>query len=103
MRRDHVLGPPTAPITLVEYGSYACRCCPAATETIAALRDEFGDRLRYVFRNKPLSTPIARRAADLAERAEDPERFWKAHLPHDPFGLAHRGRPGGGRARPRAD
>ena len=78
--RDHVLGPPTAPITLVEYGSYACRHCRAATETIAALRDEFGDRLRYVFRNKPLSTPIARRAADLAERAEDSALFWKAHV-----------------------
>lgn len=78
--RDHVLGPPTAPVTLVEYGSYACRHCRAATETIAALRDEFGDRLRYVFRNKPLATPLARRAADLAERAGDPERFWKAHV-----------------------
>jgi Na+:H+ antiporter, NhaA family len=77
---DHVLGAPTAPITLVEYGSYACRHCRAATETIAELRDEFGDRLRYVFRNRPLATSIARRAAELAERAGDPDSFWRAHV-----------------------
>lgn len=77
---DHVLGAPTADITLVEYGSYACRHCRAATETITELRDEFGPRLRYVFRNRPLSTSIARRAAELAERAGDPDRFWRAHV-----------------------
>lgn len=77
---DHVLGLASAPITLVEYGSYACRHCRAATETIAELRDELGDRLRYVFRNKPLSTSLARRAAELAERAPDAERFWRAHV-----------------------
>ncbi len=77
---DHVLGSPTAPITLVEYGSYACRHCRAATETIAELRSEFGPRLRYVFRNRPLATSLARRAAELAERAGDPDRFWRAHV-----------------------
>ncbi len=77
---DHVLGLPTAPITLVEYGSYACPHCRAATDTIADLRDEQGDRLRYVFRNKPLATSLARRAAELAERAPDAERFWRAHV-----------------------
>ena len=46
---DHTLGPADAPITLVEYGSYDCPHCRAANEPIAALRDEFGDRLRYVF------------------------------------------------------
>ncbi len=77
---DHILGSPTAEITLVEYGSYACRHCRAATETIAELRDEFGPRLRYVFRNRPLATSLARRAAELAERAGDPESFWRAHV-----------------------
>ncbi|HET8724831.1 MAG TPA: Na+/H+ antiporter NhaA [Anaeromyxobacteraceae bacterium] len=77
---DHVLGPASAPITLVEYGSYACRHCRAATDTIAELRAELGDRLLYVFRNKPLSTSLARRAAELAERAPDAERFWRAHV-----------------------
>ena len=63
---DHVLGPADAPITLVEYGSYACPHCRAANERIAEVRDQFGDRLRYVFRHRPLTgSDIARRAAEL--------------------------------------
>ena len=78
---DHVLGPADAPITLVEYGSYACPYCRAANEQVAGIRDRLGDRLRYVFRHRPLTgSDIARRAAELAERADDPEQFWHAHV-----------------------
>jgi Na+:H+ antiporter, NhaA family len=38
---DHILGPPDAAITLVEYGSYACPYCRAANERIAEVRDQF--------------------------------------------------------------
>jgi NhaA family Na+:H+ antiporter len=79
--RDHVLGDASAPITLVEYGSYACEHCRAANERLASLRDQLGDRLRYVFRHRPLrGSDVARRAAQLAERCPDPETFWKAHV-----------------------
>ncbi|MCE3250468.1 MAG: nhaA 3 [Geminicoccaceae bacterium] len=44
------------------------------------MRDELGNRLRYVFRHRPIAGDLARRAAELAERAEDPERFWRAHI-----------------------
>jgi Na+:H+ antiporter, NhaA family len=50
---DHILGPADAAITLVEYGSYACPYCRAANERIAEVRDQFGDRMRYVFRHRP--------------------------------------------------
>ncbi len=71
--RDHALGPPGAEITLVEYGSYACPHCRAANERIAEVRDQLGDRLRYVFRHRPLTgSDIARRAAELIERALAP-------------------------------
>ncbi|HEX9772914.1 MAG TPA: Na+/H+ antiporter NhaA [Steroidobacteraceae bacterium] len=79
--RDHVLGPMTAPITLVEYGSYACPHCRVANDRIGGVRTEFGDRLRYVFRHRPLTgSNIALRAAELAESADTPERFWDAHV-----------------------
>jgi NhaA family Na+:H+ antiporter len=79
--RDHLLGPPGAPITLVEYGSYACPHCRAANERISEVRTQFGDRLRYVFRHLPLpGSDLARRAAELAESAQDPDAFWKAHV-----------------------
>jgi NhaA family Na+:H+ antiporter len=78
---DHVLGPPGAELTLVEYGSYACPHCRAANERIAVVRDRFGDRLRYAFRQRPLAgSDIARRAADLVECAADDEQFWRAHI-----------------------
>ena len=59
---DHVLGPADAPITLVEYGSYACPYCRAANERIAEVRDQFGDRMRYVFRHRPLTASRLRAA-----------------------------------------
>lgn len=78
---DHVLGPANAPITLVEYGSYACPHCRAANERIAQVRDQLGDRLRYVFRHRPITgSDIAVRAAELAERAAACNRFWDAHI-----------------------
>ena len=80
-RLDHILGPSYAAITLVEYGSYACPYCRAANERIAEVRDQFSDRLRYVFRHKPLAgNPLARPAAELVERAPDAGRFWAAHV-----------------------
>jgi NhaA family Na+:H+ antiporter len=61
---DHVLGPADAQVTLVEYGSYACPHCRAANEVIADIRDQFGDRMRYVFRHRPIhSSDIVRHAA----------------------------------------
>ncbi len=78
---DHILGPAHAPITLVEYGSYACPYCRAANERIAGIRDQFGDSLRYVFRHRPLiGVELARRAAELVERADAEKSFWAAHI-----------------------
>jgi NhaA family Na+:H+ antiporter len=78
--RDHVLGPLAAPITLVEYGSYACPHCRAANDRITEVRGRLGDRLRYVFRHRPITdNELARRAAELAESVP-PERFWDAHV-----------------------
>jgi NhaA family Na+:H+ antiporter len=78
---DHVLGKPDAPITLVEYGSYACPYCRAANERIAEIRNQLGERLRYVFRHRPVpDSDIARRAAELVEHAPDPKTFWDAHI-----------------------
>src|SRR5690242_2853117 len=79
--RDHILGPSTAPITLVEYGSYDCPHCRAANERIIEVRSEFGERLRYVFRHRPITgSDIAKRAAELVEYATTPETFWDAHV-----------------------
>lgn len=79
--RDHMLGASSAPITLVEYGSYACPYCRAANARIEQVRDDLGDRLRYVFRHRPITgSELARRAAELVERTDNAEQFWTAHI-----------------------
>jgi Na+:H+ antiporter, NhaA family len=79
--RDHIVGSNQAAITLVEYGSYDCPHCRAANERITEVRSQLGDRLRYVFRHRPITnSDIARRAADLVEQAATPDEFWSAHV-----------------------
>ena len=81
LQRDHVLGDANAEITLVEYGSYTCPYCHAAHEVIADLRDRFGERMRYVFRQRPITNdPDALCAAELAEFAHHTtDGFWEVH------------------------
>jgi Na+:H+ antiporter, NhaA family len=79
--RDHTLGPPDAPIVLVEYGSYICSYCHAAHQVVRSLLDRFGDRLRYVYRHLPLTDRAeATRAAEVAEyAAASGQNFWDIH------------------------
>lgn len=81
LERDHVLGPPDAELTLVEYGSYACRSCHAVHEVVEGLRSRFGPRMRYVFRHLPVAgNDDAIGAAELAEyAAESTGNFWGVH------------------------
>lgn len=79
--RDHAQGPADAPVTLVEYGDYQCPYCGEAAPLVAQAKAHFGDRLRLVFRNFPLSDmhPQALPAAIVAEYAGTQGRFWEAH------------------------
>jgi Na+:H+ antiporter, NhaA family len=78
---DHVRGPAGAPLELVEYGDYECPFCGRATGTVDALRERFGDRLRYVFRHLPQPDvhPNAVLAAEAAEAAAAQGEFWTMH------------------------
>jgi len=79
--RDHIQGPADAPVTLVEYGDYECPYCGAAYPIVKEVQARMGDRLRFVFRNFPITTshPHAEQAAEAAEAAEAQERFWEMH------------------------
>lgn len=79
--RDHVAGPPDAPLTLVEYGDFECPFCGRATGVVRELRARFGDELRYVWRHLPLPDvhPHAELAAEAAEAAGEQGRFWEMH------------------------
>jgi protein-disulfide isomerase len=78
---DHVLGPETTPVTLVEYGDYECPSCGQANPIVKELLDRLGPQVRFVFRNFPLATahPHAERAAEAAEAAGPQGQFWAMH------------------------
>jgi protein-disulfide isomerase len=79
--RDHIQGPEDAPATLVEYGDYECPYCGAAYPIIKEVQGRMGERLRFVFRNFPITTshPHAEQAAEAAEAAASQARFWEMH------------------------
>ena len=79
--RDHIQGPADAAVTLVEYGDYECPYCGAAYPIIKEVQARMGARLRFVFRNFPITTshPHAEQAAEAAEAAASQDRFWEMH------------------------
>ena len=80
-KRDHIQGPSSATVTLLEYGDYQCPFCGDAYPIIKRLQKEFGDHMRFVFRNFPLARlhAYAERAAEAAEAAGAQGKFWKMH------------------------
>jgi protein-disulfide isomerase len=78
---DHAEGPADAPVTLVEYGDYECPHCGRAYPIVKRLQRAMGKRLRFVFRNFPLSDlhPHAAAAAAAAEAAAQQDQFWPMH------------------------
>jgi protein-disulfide isomerase len=79
--RDHAQGPVGAPVTLVEYGDYECPHCGRAYPIVKEVQRRLGPKLRFVFRNFPLSEshPHAQHAAEAAEGAATQGRFWEMH------------------------
>ncbi|QAY74437.1 Na+/H+ antiporter NhaA [Agromyces protaetiae] len=75
--RDHISGPPDAPLTIVEYGDFQCFFCSRASGSIDEVRKALGDRLRYVWRHAPLTEyhPNALAAAEATEAADRQGKF----------------------------
>jgi protein-disulfide isomerase len=81
---DHVAGPADAPVTLVEYGDFECPYCFQAHPIIRMLQERLGAKLRFVFRNFPLTEihPHALQAAEAAESvaaSSGMDAYWKMH------------------------
>jgi protein-disulfide isomerase len=78
--RDHVQGPATATVTLLEYGDYECPFCAAAAPAIKQVQQQVGDLL-FAYRHFPLTQihPHAFQAAEAAEAAGAQGSFWEIH------------------------
>jgi protein-disulfide isomerase len=79
--QDHIEGNADAACTLIEYGDYECPHCGAAYPLVKQIQKHFGKRLRFVFRNFPLTQmhPNAEPAAETAEFAGTKGQFWQMH------------------------
>lgn len=77
------LGPEGAPVVMQVFSDFQCPFCARVEPTIAALRERYGDRLRVVWRDMPLSQhPRATAAAEAAREVYaqgGAAMFWRYH------------------------
>jgi len=78
---EHAQGQENAEVTLVEYGDYECPHCGRAYPIVKQVQKHFKKRLRFIFRNFPLSEmhANAEAAAETAEFAGAEGKFWEMH------------------------
>ncbi len=77
--RDHMQGPDSARVILVEYGDYECPYCGAAYPVVKRVQRKMERDLCFAFRNFPLTEthPHALHAAYAAEAAALQDKFWE--------------------------
>jgi len=75
---EHVLGPDSAPVTVVEFGDFECPSCRQAHPAVQMMLSHFGKQVRFAFRHFPLREvhPHAELAAEAAEAAGAQGKFW---------------------------
>jgi protein-disulfide isomerase len=77
---DASKGPANAPVTIVEFSDYQCQYCSRAEPTIAQVLKKYAGKVRFVYRDFPLSFhENAELASTGAECAEEQGEFWKMH------------------------
>jgi protein-disulfide isomerase len=79
---DPARGPEDAAVTIIEFSDFQCPYCGRFfQQTLPQLMQQYGDRIRFVYRDFPLDQihPNARNAAIAAECADDQGRFWEYH------------------------
>lgn len=76
----HTIGPDHALLTVVVFSDFQCPYCVRLQPALRALRREYGDDVRIVFRHLPLSShPRAQLAAEAAVAAAMQGKLWEFH------------------------
>ena len=79
MNASPVLGPATAPVTIVEYGDFGCTTCLGWYKlgVLNQLRAKYGDQIRFVWRDFPVITALSPNAAEAGQCAQEQGKFWE--------------------------
>jgi len=73
-------GPAGAKVQVVEFSDFQCPFCSQAADVVHQIRQKYGDKVRFTFRQFPLPMhPNAREAAEAALAAGTQGKFWEFH------------------------
>jgi protein-disulfide isomerase len=73
-------GPADAKVTIVEFSDFQCPFCSRAATAVHTVKEKYGDRVRFVFRQFPLSFhQNAHLSAEAALAANAQGKFWEFH------------------------
>lgn len=79
---DHVKGGPNAAVTLVEFSDFQCPACAAFQPVVKGMLEQYGEQLRFEYKQFPLPPrihPFAMQAAMAAEAAGQQGKFFEYH------------------------
>ena len=81
--KQPTLGPDDALVTIVEFSEFECPFCKRVLPTVEQIKKEYGDKVRFVWRNNPLpfhknAGPAAQVAMEAFAQGGD-DKFWKLH------------------------
>jgi len=73
-------GGANAPVTIISFSDYECPYCKRAETTVEQVITTYGDKVKFVHRDFPLSFhQHAQQAAEAARCAEAQGKFWEYH------------------------
>ena len=74
-------GPADAPVTIVEFSDFHCPYCKKVEPVLSQLLSRYGDKVKLVYRNFPIDSlhPMARKAAEAGQCANEQGKFWAYH------------------------
>ena len=75
------IGPETAPVTITEYADFGCISCKAWHQfgVREQVLERYGEQVRFVWRDFPVTTPQSPQAAEAGFCAHDQGQFWAYH------------------------